>query len=63
MKIFYVKLLIFQTIIYALFWFIGYSDALTENGKILFKPILIIGYSISVLLTFVIPMIKEYKKK
>jgi len=63
MKKFYIKLLIFQTIIYALFWCMGYSDALTENGKILFKPILIIGYSISVLLTFVIPMIKEYKKK
>jgi len=41
----------------------GYSDALTENGKILFKPLLITAYSISVLVTFIIPMIKEYKKK
>jgi hypothetical protein len=63
MKTFYFKLLIFQTIIYALLWCMIYSDGLTQDGKISFKPLLITFYLISVLLTFVIPMIKEFKKK
>jgi hypothetical protein len=59
---FYVKLLILQTIFYALFWGICYAeDALTNDGKILWKPMVITFYSISVLVTFIIPMIKQLK--
>jgi len=62
MKTFYVKLLIFQTIFYALFWCIGYAeDALTNDGKIIWKPMVITFYSISVLATVIIPMIKQLK--
>jgi hypothetical protein len=61
----YWRELIFQTIIYVILWW-GIGDvenALTNDGKIVWKPMLITFYSISVLLTFIIPMIKEYKKK
>ena len=62
MKTFYLKLLIFQTIFYALFWCMCYAeDALTNDGKILWKPMVITFYSISVLVTFIIPMIKQLK--
>lgn len=62
MKTFYFKLLIFQTIFYALFWCMCYAeDALTNDGKILWKPMVITFYSISVLVTFIIPMIKQLK--
>jgi len=61
MKTFYVKLLIFQTIFYALFWYVCYADALTNEGKIIWKPMVITFYSISVLVTFIIPMIKQLK--
>jgi hypothetical protein len=62
MKTFYVKLLIFQTIFYALFGCMCYAeDALTNDGKILWKPMVITFYSISVLVTFIIPMIKQLK--
>ena len=61
---FHWKLLIFQTIIYVILWGIGdVENALTNDGKIVWKPMLITFYSISVSLTFIIPMIKEYKKK
>jgi hypothetical protein len=61
---FHWKLLIFQTIIYVILWGIGdVENALTNDGKILWKPIVITFYSISVLHTFIIPMIKLFKKK
>lgn len=63
MKIFYFKLLIYQTIFYAFFWCMCYTDGLTHDGKILWKPMIITFYSISVLMTFIIPMIKELRKK
>ena len=57
------KLLLFQTFIYGVLFCIVYADnALTNNGNILWKPI-ITFYSISVLITFIISMIKKYKNK
>jgi len=35
------------------------EDALTNDGKILWKPMVITFYLVSVLVTFIIPMIKE----
>jgi hypothetical protein len=58
MIFFYFKLLIFQTIYYALFWVMCYVD----NSEILWKPMVITFYSISVLITFIIPVTKELKK-
>jgi hypothetical protein len=55
MKTFLFKLLIFQTIFYASLWGVFY---LSDNGEIIWKPMLVIFYSISVLMTFVFPMIK-----
>lgn len=63
MKIFYIKLLIWQTVFYAMFWCMCYFDGLTHDGKILWKPMIITFYAASVLFTFVIPMIKELKRK
>ena len=62
MKIFYIKLLVFQTIFYALFWSICYTDALTDTGRIAWKPMVIIYYVLSVICTFIIPMITEFKR-
>ena len=63
MKLFHFKLLIFQTIFYSLLWYVFYiEDSLTNDGKIVWKPMVITFYSISVLVTFIIPMIKEYNK-
>jgi hypothetical protein len=59
---FHWKILIFQTTIYALIWCISYiENALTNDGKILWKPMVITYYSLSVLVTFIIPMIKLLK--
>jgi hypothetical protein len=60
MKTFLFKLLIFQTIFYASLWGVFYLEdcVLSDNGKIIWKPMLVIFYSISVLMTFVFPMIK-----
>lgn len=63
MKAFYIKLLIFQTILFALLWVIFYFDGLTNNGKLVWKPMLVTFYIISVIITFIIPMIKELKSK
>lgn len=64
MKIFNFKLLIFQTIFYSLLWYVFYiENTLTNDGKIFWKPMVITFYIISVLVTFVMPMIKEFKKK
>jgi hypothetical protein len=63
MKLFYFKLLLFQTIFYALFFCIVYTNSLTNNGELLWKPMVITFYSISVLITFVIPIIEELRKK
>ncbi len=63
MKIFYWKLLLWQTIFYGLIGYMAYIDALTNDGKLLWKPFVLTFYGISVLVTFVIPMIKEFKNK
>ena len=64
MKKFLWKLLLFQSIIYVLLYLIGYSENdLTPLGRIAYKPLVIFGYSISILVTFIIPMIKEYKNE
>jgi uncharacterized protein YccT (UPF0319 family) len=38
------------------------EDALTNDDKILWKPMVITFYSISITLTFIIPMIKQFKE-
>lgn len=60
MKIFYWKLLLWQSIVYGLMYLGAYID-----GKLPFIPFILTGYSVSVLFTFVIPMImiKRFKKK
>lgn len=63
MKVFYIKLLIFQTILFTLLWMIFYFNGLTNNGKLIWKPMVVIFYIISVIITFIIPMIKELKSK
>lgn len=63
MTIFYWKLLLTQTIFYGLFYLMCYTDGLTHDGKFLWKQFVLTFYSISVLFTFVIPMIKQFKKK
>lgn len=60
MKTFLFKLLIYQTIIYALLWCMCCIDGLTHDG---WKPMIITFYSLSVLTTFIIPIIKQFKKK
>lgn len=62
MKEFYFKLLIWQTTIYALFWLMCYTDAINNDGKLLWSPMIITFYTVSVVFTFIIPMIKELKK-
>ena len=65
MKIFYWKLLLWQTIIYGLIYLSAYmdDDFLTNDGKFLYKPFVLTVYCISVLFTFIIPMIEQFKKK
>jgi hypothetical protein len=63
MKIFFWKTLLMQTIFYGLFYLIVYSDSLTHDGRLLWKPFVITFYVISVIFTFIIPMIKIYLKK
>jgi hypothetical protein len=63
MKLFYWKLLLFQTLFYTLLFLVFYTDSLTKDGRFLWKPFVLTFYSISVLFTFIIPMIKEYKNK
>lgn len=53
------KLLGFQTIIYTLLYLIYYTDGLTSDGKIIWKPLIITFYSLSVLVTFIIPIVKN----
>lgn len=62
MKTFYLKLLIWQTIFYSLFYCMCYFDGLTHDGKLLWKPMVFTFYGVSVLFTFIIPIIKEFKK-
>ncbi len=63
MKIFYWKLLLWQTIFYGLIGFISYYDAIVNENKLLWKPFVLTFYGISVLFTFIIPMIKQFKQK
>ena len=60
---FYFKLLIFQTILYASLYFVVYGDSLTSDGKVVWVPIVVLGYCASVLFTFIIPVIKHIKNK
>jgi len=62
-KIFYLKLLLTQTIVYVLFYLMAYNDDLTNNGQLLWRPLILTFYGISVLVTFIIPMIKEFKTR
>jgi hypothetical protein len=63
MKIFFWKMFAFQTVFYGLLAFMGYTDAMTDDGKFLWIPFTLTFYLISILITFVIPMIKIYKDK
>ena len=61
---FHFKLLVYQTIFYTLLYFVFYlENSLTIVGKIYWKPMVILFYIISVLVTFIIPIIKIIKKK
>jgi hypothetical protein len=64
MKKFYWKLLIFQTIMYGFIYTLFCFDK-KHNGesKGLELKFVLIFYTISVLITFIIPMIRLYKKK
>jgi hypothetical protein len=61
MKNFYLRLLIFQTIIFGSL-LIFPKSALTDTGKVVWVPLISISYTISVIFTFVIPMYKLRKK-
>jgi hypothetical protein len=64
MKKFLWKLLLLQSIFYVLLYLIGYlENGLTPLRRIVYKPLVIFGYSISILVTFIIPMIKLHKKE
>jgi len=60
---FYCKTFVFQTVFYALLYFIGYTDSLTSDGQLLWRPMVVTGYCASVLFTFIIPVIKHIKNK
>jgi hypothetical protein len=64
MKKFYWKLLIVQTIMYGSIYTLFYFDK-KHNGESqgLELKFVLIFYTISVLITFIIPMIRLYKKK
>lgn len=63
MKTFYWKLFLFQTILYGLMACMTYSGGFTKGGKIAWIPSILIVYTLSVIITFVIPMINLYKNK
>jgi hypothetical protein len=63
MKIFFWEMFAFQTVFFGLLAFMGYTDAMTNDCKILWIPFTLIFYCISILFTFVIPMIKLYRGK
>lgn len=58
MKMFYWKLLLIQTFFYGLFALISYLDRLTKDGELLWIPFVLIFYVISVVCTFILPMMK-----
>jgi len=60
---FYFKMLVFQTILYGSLYFVVYGDSLTSDGKVVWTPMVITGYCMSVLFTFIIPVIKHIKNK
>ena len=60
MKELYLKIFIFQTLMYTLFWIFCYYDGLKPEVKLLWKPMLITVYIISVLFSTIIPYIKEF---
>jgi len=53
---FYFKLLLMQTILYGLFYLMCYTDGLTNDGVLLWKPLVVTFYTISVFFTFIIPV-------
>ena len=63
MKIFFCKMFAFQTVFYALLACMAYTDVMTNDGKLLWIPFVLTFYGISILFTFVIPMIKIYRNK
>ena len=62
MKFFYWKLLLFQTILYGALYLMCYTDGLTNDGQLLWIPLVSTFYGISVIFTFIVPMIKLYTK-
>jgi len=63
MKAFHLKLLLIQTVFYGLLYVQCYTEGITLDAKIIWRPMVIGFYSVSVTLTFIIPMIKLYFKK
>jgi hypothetical protein len=59
MRPFLWRLLLAQTFLFGLIFGIP-MDGLTPDGVRLFGPIVMIGYVLSVLITFIIPMVKSY---
>ena len=63
MKIFFWEMFAFQTVFYAILAWMGYNDFETDDVKLLWIPFILTFYGISILFTFVIPMIKIYRGK
>jgi hypothetical protein len=63
MKRFYWKLLLGQTVLYGLFYLMCYTDSLTKTGELMWTPLILTFYVASVIITFIIPMIKLYRNE
>lgn len=65
MKRFYWRTLLLQTIFYGLLMILGiiFPEILTKDGNVLWTPVILIFYTISVIATFIIPMFKLYQPK
>lgn len=58
---FYIKLFVFQTIMFSLMYYIFKLD--NGSNKIDMRPLAIFGYILSITITFIIPMFKLFFKK
>jgi hypothetical protein len=61
MKIFRIKLFAVICIIYGVMYF-GLCNAVTKDGDVVLVPLLFIGFVSSVMVTIVVPVIKEWRK-
>ncbi len=60
---FYWKLLLVQSVIYGLLGLVYLVDgSLSAHGKIVWIPLVSVFYSISIMMTFIIPMIQQIPK-